>query len=108
MNIIIWSHAIKKKNRSTCTKHLVVNAIMAAASSQLASFRSQARGIKFYDVPISAVSCGQSFECFLEPDNLYDGNCIGLRIGSQKLGHLAKEDARYLAALLREGFEANG
>ncbi len=80
----------------------------APASCQLVSFRSQARGIKFYDVPTSAVFLGQSFHCQLEPTNPYDCNCIELLVGSGKLGHLAREDASFLAPLLREGFEACG
>ena len=83
---------------------------MAAATYLLASFECEARGIKFYDVPTSAVSIGQSFQCELEPLNSYDSNCIALSMVSSnsKLGHLAREAAVYLAPLMREGFEAFG
>ncbi len=75
----------------------------------LCQFRSQARGIKYYDVPMSAVCLGVTFSCVPDPINLFDSNCIDLMgESSDKLGHLAKEDASVLAPLLREGFEARG
>ena len=81
--------------------------VMAAVP--LCQFRSQARGIKFYDVPMSAVCLGVTFSCALELANDFDSNCIALMVGSSgKLGHLAREDASVLASLLREGFEARG
>ena len=81
--------------------------MMAAVS--LCQFTSQARGIKFYDVPMSAVRLGVTFTCSLEPTNYFDTNCIALMVGSScKLGHLAKEDAIVLASLLHQGFEARG
>lgn len=83
---------------------------MAAASDNLlASFQSQARGIKFYDAPHSSLHIGDSFVCQLEPSNPYDANCIGLFLEPEvKLGHLTREDATILSSLLREGFEAKG
>ena len=79
------------------------------AAVPLCQFRSQARGIRFYDVPMSSVCLGVTFSCELEPTNHYDYNCIALMVGSaSKLGHLAREDACVLAPLLREGFEARG
>lgn len=75
----------------------------------LCQFKSQARGIRFYDVPMPAVCFGVTFSCQLEPSNHYDSNCIALMVGSSsKLGHLAREDAGVLASLLQEGFEARG
>jgi hypothetical protein len=79
------------------------------AAVPLCQFRSQARGIRFYDVPMSSVCAGVTFTCELEPTSHYDSNCIALMVGSSsKLGHLAKEDASVLASLLREGFAARG
>ena len=78
----------------------------------LASFNSEARGIKFYDVLSSSVYVGQSLQCKLEPLNEYDSNCIALFVaggsGQSMLGHLAREDASYLAPLLRKGFQGFG
>ena len=69
---------------------------------QPASFKSQARGTKFYDV--SDLDVGRTFHCQLEPSNK-----VALWVDSQSmLGHLAREAANYLAPLLREGFEASG
>ncbi len=63
----------------------------------------------FYDVPMSAVCSGVTFSCTPDPTNHFDSNCIELTVGSSsKLGHLAREDASFLASLLREGFEARG
>ncbi len=51
----------------------------------------------------------------LEPLNHYDSNCIALLVsssaagsGPSMLGHLAREEAGYLAPLLREGFKGFG
>ena len=78
----------------------------------LASFTSEARGIKFYDAILSSVYIGQSLQCKLEPLNQYDVNCVAVFLatvsGQSMLGHLAREDASYLAPLLREGFEGFG
>lgn len=80
-----------------------------AAASVLASFVSQARGILFYDAPISSLNVGHTFVCHLEPSNPHDPNCVALFMEPDvKLGHLAKEDAGSLSTLLREGFEARG
>lgn len=67
----------------------------------LAAFKSQARGIKYYDLPTSTslwLSVG-SFE--------YSG-CVSLVADTGKLGHLAREAATSLAPLLRKGFQATG
>ncbi len=80
-----------------------------AAANLLASFLSQARGIKFYDASLSSLNIGDAFVCQLEPSNPHDTNCIGLFLEPDvKLGHLAREDAITLSSLLREGFEAKG
>lgn len=79
----------------------------------LASFVSQARGIKFYGVSTSEVIPGMLLHCCLEPTNPYDGNSVALVVGpgssgSTVLGHLVREDSQCLAPLLRKGFEATG
>ena len=75
----------------------------------LASFLSQARGIKFYGVPTTHVYVGQSFTCRLDVFNPFDANAISLVVSShQVLGHLAREAALCLAPLLRIGFQAGG
>ena len=80
-----------------------------AAANLLASFLSQARGIQFYDAPLSSLNMGDTFVCKLEPSNPHDANCIGLFLEPDvKLGHLAGEDAIILSSLLKEGFEAKG
>ena len=72
----------------------------------LVSFSSQARGIMFYG---TTAYFGQQFSCHLEPSNSYDAYCIALLVSAhQKLGHLAKEAAQFLAPLLRIGFKAYG
>ena len=82
---------------------------MSVSICQLASFTSQARGIKFYDVSASRFVVGRKFYCQLEPSNAYDSNCIALWVDSHcMLGHLAREAANCLAPLLRQGFEASG
>ena len=78
----------------------------------LASFRSEARGIKFY-VLTSEVCVGQSLHFQLEPLNPYDSDCVAIYLGGcsdseSMLGHLAREAASYLAPLLREGFQGLG
>ena len=84
-------------------------AMSVSGFHQLASFKSQARGIKFYDVSASDLDVGRTFHCQLEPSNEYDSNCVALWVDSHSMiGHLAREAANYLAPLLREGFEASG
>ncbi len=74
--------------------------------ASLASFVSQARGIKFYD---SLPFAGMRFQCCLEPYNAYDRNCVALVLpGLRMLSHLAREAAQFLAPLLRAGFQAHG
>ena len=77
----------------------------------LASFLSQARGIKFYQVPISSIVVGDLVSINLDP-NAWDSNCISLWTrsahGSRMLGHLAKETAALLAPLLKSGLVASG
>jgi hypothetical protein len=76
-----------------------------SASETLASFSSQARGIMFYGTAYP----GQHFRCCLEPFNYHDADCVALLVAPhQKLGHLAREAAHFLAPLLRAGFEAQG
>lgn len=72
---------------------------MADDESVLATFYSQARGIKFYGTP----SVGGHFLCELEPSNPHDDNCIALVMPPLTLGHLAREAALHLAPLLRSG-----
>ena len=78
----------------------------------LVSFSSQARGIKFYDLPTSLVNVGTPLSFLLEPSNPWDANCIAIWVCSSSpprmLGHLAREDSFFLAPLLRAGFEASG
>jgi hypothetical protein len=74
----------------------------SSASVSLASFQSQARGIKFYGVPTTHVYVGLPFACRLDAFNPFDANAISLTVGSHLvLGHLAREAAFYLAPLLR-------
>ena len=84
---------------------------MAAAPVSLASFSSQARGIKFYDVSTSSICVGDRLELRLEPTNEWDSDCIALWLSCsppKMLGHLALEAAKQLAPLLRSGFSASG
>ena len=80
-----------------------------SADRTLASFRSQARGIMFYDVPASTIFVGQHFSCHLDISNVHDVNSVSILIAPHfMLGHLAREAALYLAPLLRAGFQASG
>ncbi|ORU95139.1 MAG: hypothetical protein A6F71_10855 [Cycloclasticus sp. symbiont of Poecilosclerida sp. M] len=80
-----------------------------AAVPVLASFSAQARGIKFYDVPLPEISVGDHFSCVLEPLNPWDANCIALKLSpTRTLGHLAREASVHLFPLLTAGFEASG
>ena len=76
----------------------------------LASFLTQARGIKFYDVLSSWIHVGQQLTLQLEPSNPYDGSCIALWLATacMMLGHVAREAAVELAPLLRCGLVASG
>ncbi len=79
----------------------------------LATFSSTVRGVRFYDVTVSAVSGGERIVLQLEGTNVYDSNCVAVRLQSSgslfsMLGHLAREDAAYLAPLLRSGLSATG
>ena len=93
-------------HKARITLHFAAN---MAAPSILASFSSQARGIKFYDVPTYEIGVGDQFVCQLEPWNPKDADCIALRTSpTRMLGHLAREASAYLASLLRDGFKASG
>ena len=84
-------------------------AAVSAVGAVLASFITQARGVKFYDVPSPYV--GLHFSCRLEPYNPWDSNCIALIVSalpSRILGHMARETSVVLAPLLRTGFKAYG
>ena len=79
----------RKTSTSSCTDKFL--AMCSAVSEVLASFRAQARGIRFYDVPLGDVKEELRFRCELEPFNARDANstiCI--------LGHLAKEASAHL------------
>ena len=77
------------------------------ALTTLATFYSEARGIKFYGA--SSVFVGQHLRCMLEPSNLFDSNAVALFLGGYtKLGHLAKEASLHLAPLMMSGFQASG
>ena len=75
----------------------------------LATFLSTVRGVRFYDVSVRA---GGRVALQLEPTNIYDSNCVAVYLRSSlfsdMLGHLAREDAAYLAPLLRSGLFATG
>ena len=81
---------------------------------QLVSISSQARGIKFYDVPAISICIGTRLSFQLEPSNPWDANCISVWTCTKaaslavKLGHLARETACNLAPLLRSGLVATG
>ena len=85
---------------------------MVAAPVSLASFSSQARGIKFYDVSTGSICVGDRLELRLEPTNEWDSDCIALWLSCcsppKMLGQLALEAARQIAPLLRSGFSASG
>ena len=78
----------------------------------LASFLSSVRGVRFYDVNVSSVREGGRVALQLEPTNVHDSNCVAVYFRSSffsdMLGHLAREDAAYLAPLLRSGLFATG
>ena len=73
----------------------------------LATFRSVAHGVGFYDIDVSAVRGGSRVVLQLEPTNVYDSKCVAVYLRSSMfsdlLGHLAREDAAFLAPLLRSG-----
>ncbi len=74
-------------------------------------FLSVIKGVRFYDVAVSAVGGGGRVVLYLETNN-HDPNCVAVYLRSsyvsEKLGHLAREDAAYLAPLLRSGLFATG
>ena len=78
------------------------------AFSALAAFSSQARGIKFYNVPTGMIQVGDSLHCCLVRTNCYHSNCIALWLSwPSMLGHVAGEAACHLAPLLRCGLVAS-
>ena len=88
---------------------LSVMSSAAIVREVLASFRAQARGIRFYDVPLGDVKEELRFRCELEPFNARDTNSICLKCSPTcTLGHLAKEASAHLAPLLLAGFHAEG
>ena len=97
----------RKTYTSSCTDKFL--AMCSAVSEVLASFRAQARGIRFYDVPLGDVKEELRFRCELEPFNARDANSICLKCSPFCiLGHLAKEASAHLAPLLLAGFHAEG
>ena len=78
----------------------------------LASFLSSVRGVRFYDVNVSSVREGGRVALQLEPTNVHDSNSVAVYFRSSffsdMLGHLAREDAAYLAPLLRSRLFATG
>jgi len=75
----------------------------------LASFRSEARGVHFYDFRPEDIVVGLRFCCERELLNAKDPSSILLRCGlSGTLGHLGREASAYLAPLLDAGLVANG
>ena len=79
-----------------------------AAVCELASFSSQARGIKFYEVSISEINVGDHVHLNLEPDNNWDSNCIALMIAySSRQKNLAREASCHLSHLISAGFQAS-
>ena len=82
----------------------------STATVSLASFFSQARGIKFYGVETTSIHVGDSLDVRLDPSNRRDGNCVALWLtdSSIKLGNLAREVAFHLAPLMRSGLTASG
>ena len=84
---------------------------LVMAAVRLASFSSQVRGIKFYDLSSTSVYVGTSLAFHLEPENSRDNNCVAVwtrSTPSAMLGHLARETACFLAPLLRTGLIASG
>ena len=83
-----------------------------ARATLLATVNSVVRGVHFYDVTASSISVGSRVALQLEPTNPYDSNCIAvflrLSMFTDMVGHLAREDAHYLAPLLRSGLYATG
>ena len=67
----------------------------------LAAFSSQARGIRFYNMPTGMIQVEDSLNCRLEPTNCYHSNCVALWLSSPSmmLGHLVGEAACHLAPL---------
>lgn len=79
----------------------------------LVSFILTVRGVHFYDVSVSAVSGSERLVLQLETTNRYDSNCVAVHLKSSPFfsnmfGHLAREDAAYLAPLLQSGLSATG
>ncbi len=77
--------------------------------SELVTFSAQARGIKFYDIPLPNVREGLRFRCELERHNARDATSICLKCSPTcTLGHLAREVLAHLAPLLQAVFFADG
>ena len=74
----------------------------------LATFSTQARGIKFYRVSTESIVVGGLFTCHMEPFKDPDAICLRMSSPPRMLGHIARETAAHLAPLLRVGFEASG
>ena len=78
--------------------HFSREAIMA--SVVLAVLVVQTRGVKFYDFGSSGVSRGERCVVLRRPDNLYDVNCLDVRLlNNRLLGHVEALVAAHLSLL---------
>ena len=68
-----------KASTSSCTH---THKLSALRSKFLLLFRARAKGITFYDVPISYVKEELRFHCELEPFNVRNANSICLKCPS--------------------------
>ena len=64
----------------------------------------QTKGVKFYDFGRSGVSRGERCVVLRRPDNLYDGNCLDVRLLCNRLllGHVEALVAAHLSPLMRD------
>ena len=77
----------------------------------LVFFACQARGVKFYDLAEVSANIGTVVDLRRDPYNSWDPNCVEVLVAADrrtKLGHIAKEAAKWLSPLLLGPYRITG
>ena len=77
----------------------------------LASFVAQVRGVMFYGLQVHGARLAERVVLVRRSDNLYDNNCLEVRVVRSSLSfllcHLAAEVAEHLSLLLSDAFKGS-
>ncbi len=66
----------------------------------LAHFDVQVRGMRLYEVRRGECVVGATVNLRRDPGNPYDPNCVEVYQGGLKLGHIARQAAKWVSELL--------